>query len=65
MGTRRAYLGVAALNDCIYAIGGLNESEDALPSVEKYSFEEVGFSSHKSRSKVYSLFMLVCSSLSH
>ena len=43
MGTRRAYLGVAALNDCIYAIGGWNETQDALHTVEKYSFEEVGW----------------------
>ncbi|KAL6086622.1 hypothetical protein STEG23_023326, partial [Scotinomys teguina] len=40
MGTRRAYLGVAALNDCIYSIGGWNEAQDALHTVEKYSFEE-------------------------
>lgn len=41
MGNRRAYLGVAALNDCIYSIGGWNETQDTLNSVEKYSFEEV------------------------
>ncbi|XP_066125435.1 actin-binding protein IPP isoform X2 [Saccopteryx bilineata] len=41
MGTRRAYLGVAALNDCIYSIGGWNETQDALHTVEKYSFEEL------------------------
>lgn len=41
MGTRRAYLGVAALNDCIYAVGGWNEAQDALATVEKYCFEEV------------------------
>nr|XP_044626622.1 actin-binding protein IPP isoform X3 [Equus asinus] len=40
MGTRRAYLGVAALNDCIYSVGGWNETQDALHTVEKYSFEE-------------------------
>ncbi|XP_070260954.1 actin-binding protein IPP isoform X5 [Myotis yumanensis] len=40
MATRRAYLGVAALNDCIYSIGGWNETQDALHTVEKYSFEE-------------------------
>lgn len=44
MGTRRAYLGVAALNDCIYAVGGWNESQDALATVERYSFEEVWWS---------------------
>lgn len=43
MGTRRAYLGVATLNDCIYAVGGWNETQGALSTVEKYSFEEVGF----------------------
>uniref|UniRef100_A0A8B9TSH2 Actin-binding protein IPP n=1 Tax=Anas platyrhynchos TaxID=8839 RepID=A0A8B9TSH2_ANAPL len=40
MGTRRAYLGVVALNDSIYAVGGWNESQDALATVERYSFEE-------------------------
>ncbi|XP_040833688.1 actin-binding protein IPP isoform X2 [Ochotona curzoniae] len=40
MGTRRAYLGVAALNDCIYSVGGWNETQDALRTVEKYSLEE-------------------------
>ncbi|XP_058408233.1 actin-binding protein IPP isoform X2 [Diceros bicornis minor] len=40
MGTRRAYLGVAVLNDCIYSIGGWNETQGALHTVEKYSFEE-------------------------
>lgn len=44
MGTRRAYLGVAALNDCIYAVGGWNETQGALSTVEKYTFEEVRLS---------------------
>lgn len=41
MNTRRAFLGVAALNDCIYAVGGFNDTQDALCTVEKYTFEEV------------------------
>ncbi|XP_073400557.1 actin-binding protein IPP isoform X2 [Dendrobates tinctorius] len=40
MGTRRAYLGVAFLNDCLYAVGGWNESQDFLNTVEKFSFVE-------------------------
>lgn len=57
MGTRRAYLGVATLNDCIYAVGGCNEAQDALPTVEKYSFEEVRFSFHKPNYKPYSFLL--------
>uniref|UniRef100_A0A7M4FM30 Intracisternal A particle-promoted polypeptide n=1 Tax=Crocodylus porosus TaxID=8502 RepID=A0A7M4FM30_CROPO len=40
MGTRRAYLGVAALNDSIYSVGGWNETQEALATVERYCFEE-------------------------
>lgn len=61
MGTRRAYLSAAALNDCIYAVGGWNETQDALQSVEKYSFEEVVLNPHKSD---YNLFICMCSSSS-
>nr|DBA17753.1 TPA: hypothetical protein GDO54_016078 [Pyxicephalus adspersus] len=41
MSTRRAYLGVTCLNDCLYAVGGWNERQDFLNTVERYSFEEV------------------------
>lgn len=42
MATRRAYVGVACLNNCIYAVGGWNEALGALETVEKYCPEEVG-----------------------
>ena len=41
MVTRRAYVGVACLNNCIYAVGGWNEALGALETVEKYCPEEV------------------------
>lgn len=41
MVTRRAYAGVACLNNCIYAVGGWNEALGALETVEKYCLEEV------------------------
>lgn len=41
MVTRRAYTGVACLNNCIYAVGGWNEALGALETVEKYCPEEV------------------------
>lgn len=41
MVTRRAYVGVACLNNCIYAVGGWNEALGSLETVEKYSPEEV------------------------
>uniref|UniRef100_A0A3P8VRX6 Intracisternal A particle-promoted polypeptide n=1 Tax=Cynoglossus semilaevis TaxID=244447 RepID=A0A3P8VRX6_CYNSE len=40
MVTRRAYVGVACLNNCIYAVGGWNEALGALETVEKYCPEE-------------------------
>lgn len=43
MVTRRAYVGVACLNNCIYAVGGWNEALGALETVEKYCPEEVTF----------------------
>lgn len=43
MVTRRAYVGVACLNNCIYAVGGWNEALGALETVEKYCPEEVMF----------------------
>lgn len=42
MHVRRAYVGVAALNGYIYAVGGWNDSRGTLQSVERYSVEEVG-----------------------
>ena len=41
MVTRRAYVGVACLNNCIYAVGGWNEALGSLETVEKYCPEEV------------------------
>ncbi len=41
MVTRRAYVGVASLNNCIYAVGGWNEALGSLDTVEKYCLEEV------------------------
>lgn len=41
MVTRRAYVGVACLNNSIYAVGGWNEALGALETVEKYCPEEV------------------------
>lgn len=41
MSQRRAYVGVACLNNCIYAVGGWNEALGALETVEKYCPEEV------------------------
>lgn len=43
MVTRRAYAGVACLNNCIYVVGGWNEALGALETVEKYCPEEVEF----------------------
>ncbi|XP_029105827.1 actin-binding protein IPP isoform X2 [Scleropages formosus] len=40
MMTRRAYVGVASLNNCIYAVGGWNEALGSLETVEKYCPEE-------------------------
>ena len=37
----RAYVAVAALDGCLYAVGGWNEQDGALKSVEKYSFDQV------------------------
>ena len=37
----RAYVGVAALGDYIYAVGGWNEDEGALNTVERYSVQKV------------------------
>ena len=41
MATPRAYVGVAVLDDYIYAVGGWNETRRALRTVERYSIEEV------------------------
>ena len=39
--TSRAYIALAALDGCLYAVGGWNEDGGALSTVEKYSIEEV------------------------
>ena len=39
--TKRAYVGVACLDGCIYAVGGWNEDSGALKTVEKYNIQEV------------------------
>lgn len=46
MMTRRAYVGVASLNNAIYAVGGWNEALGSLDTVEKYCPEEVRSSVH-------------------
>ena len=48
MVTRRAYVGVACLNNCIYAVGGWNEALGALETVEKYCPEEVRRNGYRS-----------------
>lgn len=44
MKVARAYVGVAVLDSCIYAVGGWNEESGALNTVEKFSIEKVCFS---------------------
>lgn len=46
MDTRRAYVGVACLSNCIYAVGGWNEALGSLETVEKYCPEEVKWDTH-------------------
>jgi len=41
MQTKRAYVGVAVVDGFIYAVGGWNEKDGALPTVERYSITEV------------------------
>ncbi|PIO72381.1 kelch repeat protein [Teladorsagia circumcincta] len=36
MSTVRYYLGSAVIDDCIYAVGGVNDSNSPLSSAEKY-----------------------------
>ena len=43
MSERRAHVGIAALDNYIYVVGGWNEHEGALSSAERYSVEEVGW----------------------
>lgn len=43
MSERRAHVGIAALDNYVYVIGGWNEHEGALSSAERYSVEEVGW----------------------
>ncbi|XP_064476473.1 actin-binding protein IPP-like [Ornithodoros turicata] len=38
--TKRAYVGVGVLHDHIYAVGGSNDRNTALATVERYSIEE-------------------------
>lgn len=46
MMTRRAFVGVASLNNAIYAVGGWNEALGSLDTVEKYCPEEVSPEEH-------------------
>ena len=39
--TDRAYIALAALDGCLYAVGGWNEDSGALSAVERYSIDEV------------------------
>ena len=41
MRTRRAYVGLAAMDGFLYAVGGWNEHDGSLSSVEKYCIETV------------------------
>ncbi|PIO64892.1 kelch repeat protein [Teladorsagia circumcincta] len=36
MSTKRKYLGTAVIDDCLYAVGGRDDSNCPLSSVEKY-----------------------------
>ena len=40
---KRSYSGVVVLDDCLYAVGGWNEPDGALKSVEKLDFKKVRF----------------------
>ena len=39
--TKRAYVGTAVVDGFIYAVGGWNEKDGALTTVERYSIAEV------------------------
>jgi len=41
--TKRAYVGISALNGFIYAVGGWTEKDGALATVERYSISEVAY----------------------
>jgi len=41
MQSKRAYVGVSAVNGFIYAVGGWTEKDGALATVERYSITEV------------------------
>jgi len=41
MQTKRGYVGVAAVNGFIYAVGGWTEKDGALATVERYSPDKV------------------------
>jgi len=47
MQTKRAYVGVSAVNGFIYAVGGWTEKDGALATVEKYSITKVQLSLYK------------------
>ena len=38
---KRSYTAVAFLDGCLFAVGGWNEADGALTSVEKLNFEKV------------------------
>jgi len=46
MHTKRAYVGVAAINGFIYAVGGWTEKDGALATVERYSVTAVSCHSY-------------------
>jgi hypothetical protein len=43
MSIARAYVGVAVLDGYLYTVGGWNEENGALNTVERYSIEQVSF----------------------
>lgn len=41
MSEARSQAGVAVLDGYLYVVGGNNKTQEVLPSVERYSFDEV------------------------
>ena len=41
MHTKRAFVGLAVIDNMLYAVGGWNEETGALNTVERYNIEEV------------------------